>query len=485
MKKSILKRVVITGLFALLLSGCGSMPSMDFSNLFPSEIKEAAQARYANKSIEEALAMAEETFAKGIEEQLEFYAPEHFDDAQDALETARKLVSKKAKTGDIFEHAYLTEKNIEAGMQIKAAVNAHLAEPLRYKSALEKRGSDKSFAKEYANLMDDLDDLIELIEEGKPEKIAKDLPELVADLRALEIKTIKFNALNPGQTVLNRADKQGAEKIAPSLYKEATIALQQAEAFIQLNPYEETKIAEISAAFIFSAKHLLHVTEETIALQGLDKKGLVWAILQQEEQLLEIGKAMGAADVRDRPLAKQSAALAKRARDLLEKEKEAKRLMAALAEADKSQEALKGEISGQQSDVRMAKARINELEEQLKARMAAAEDDRLAARSRIAELEEQLEQLAASTQGDAQLTETRIADLEKQLKVTSADEAAAKARIGQLEQQLVATSTKTDKLQSQVSELNNALNTEKERNNRLAEKLTAASSAEAPAVEGQ
>ncbi len=455
------KLIAAVGLSAVLLSGCGGMPSMGFSGLFQSDVNAAAKARYANKNTEEALAGAEAAFAKGVEEKLNFYAPEHFEDARDALENARKLASKKAGGSAVFEEAYRTEKNIEDGIQVKAAVKTQLAEPLRYQEALEKRGTDKSFPKEYADAMDELGDLIDLIEAGKPGKITEDLPGLVTELRALEIKTIKFNVLNPGQMVLARTDELDAEKIAPSLHKEASAAFQQADAFIQLNPYEEAKAAELSAAFVFAAKHLLHVTEATIALQGVDKKSLVWGILQQEEQLLKIGKAMGHTDVRDLPLAKQAVALASKAADLRAKEEEAKRLSNELTEAGKTREALKGELTGVQDDTRMAKARVHKLEEQIK-------------------------QLSANAQGDALLTKTRINDLEKQLKAKSDDSVAAKARIRQLEQRLAASKTNADNLQARVSALDDALNSEKDHRSNLAEELADAGSVEAteaPATE--
>jgi hypothetical protein len=91
----------------------------------------------------------------------------------------------------------------------------------------------------------------------------------------------------------------GAEKIAASLHLEATAAHQQADGFVQLNPYEEARINELSAAFTFAAKHLLHVTTETVALQEMDKKSLAAVILRQEEQLQRIGKGLGSEDVRD------------------------------------------------------------------------------------------------------------------------------------------------------------------------------------------
>jgi len=481
MQRSMLRLVAAAGLSVVILSGCGGMPSIGFSGLFQSDVKAAAEARYANNSAEQALARAEETFAEGFEQKLGFYAPEHFEDAQDALENARKLVAKKAKDSDVFEAAYRTEKNIEDGLKIKAAVEEQLAEPLRYQAALVKRGTDKSFPKEYDEIMDDLADLIELIEAGKPKKAAEDLPQLVTDLRALEIKTIKFNALNPGQVIMARADKLDAKKIAPALYNEASANLQQADAFIQLNPYQEAKAAELSAAFEFAAKHLLHVVEETIALQGVDKKDLVWGIIQQEDQLLQIGKAMGHVDVRDLPLAKQAAALASKAAELREKEQEATRLHEQLAEAGKSQQALKGELAGLQDDSQQARQRIAELEAQLQAQLAAAENDKQTSHARVAELEQQLAQQSANAQGDALLTQTRIDELEKQLKIKSDDNVAAQARIRQLEQRLASSEAKAKKLQARVSALSDALNTEKARSSDLADELADAESTAAVA----
>ena len=390
-------------LCAGMLSGCGGMPKMDLGlgdlgmgNLFESDADKAAAARYANMSGEQAVNQAKATFDKGVEERLGFYAPEHFDDAQDALQDARKLLAKKAKDSEIFKAAYLTEKNVEDGLKVKAAVAQHLAEPLRYQGALERRTADKAYPKEYKDLMEDLGDLISTVEAGKAEKVAKDRDELVAKLRALEIKVIKYNALHPGETLLAKAKELGAEKIAATLYLEATAAHKQADGFVQLNPYEEARINELSAAFTFAAKHLIHVTTETVALQETDKKSLAAVILRQEEQLQRIGKGLGSEDVRDQSLEDQAAALAKKAMELAAKAGEAERLGGKLEQAAKAQAELTEQQANNNTELDNAKTRIAELEQQLAAREA-----------EVKQLQAQMETLTASQEAKEEAGDTQ------------------------------------------------------------------------------
>ena len=485
MKTQNLHLIMAAALSAGLLGGCGNMPNMDLDlsalhmgGLFQSDVEKAAAARYANMTGEQAVNQAEASFNKGVEERLAFYAPEHFDDAQDALQDARKLLAKKAQDSDIFKAAYLTEKNVEDGIQAKAAVKQYLAEPLRYQEALERRAAAEAYPKEYKNLMDDLGDLIRTVEAGKADKVAKDLPELVAGLRALEIKVIKYNALNPGETLLAKAEKLDGDKIAASLYLEATAAHQQADGFIQLNPYEEAKVNELAAAFTFAAKHLLHVTEETVALQEVDKKSLVTVILQQEEQLQRIGKGLGSADVRDQPLGNQAAALATRAMELAAKAEEAKRLSGELEQANKTQADLKGQLGSSETELGSAKARIAELEQQLGAQQAQGSS----ANARITELEQQLQTQTA----EAQAAQARIGELELQLKNQQADaqgdKLASQAKARQTEQQLAAKTAEAKKLQATIDSLNASLDAEKEKSRTLAQELAAASTVEAPAA---
>lgn len=274
-------------------------------------------AKFAALSPEEAIRLGGEGLAKAKQDELPLYAPRHFRDAEKAVADARGMLTKKGDARQIAQAVALSEKSLANAQAVKVKVLAALKDEFRLRQALEQVDAQKNFKRDYEGVSERLGDLIGAIEDGKGDKIAKDQQKLNADMTALEVRAIKYVALQPAEGVLAEAKTKSAEKLASVTFREANEVYQRADAFVQQNAHDKKGVERAGREALFAAKHALAVAEGVKALEPVVKASLERAITAEEGRLQQIGKALGAVDVRDRSLAEQVQALVKVAESLV------------------------------------------------------------------------------------------------------------------------------------------------------------------------
>jgi len=302
--------LVVVAVAVVWLSGCATSGPK-------SQVTAEEVAKFASLSPEEAIKAGDASLVQARQDELPFYAPRHFRDAEKAMVDARGLMAKKGDVRQIPQLAALSDKSVNEGRGVKASVLVTLKDELRLKKALEQVQAPQIFSRDNEKVVERLSALIAAIEDGKGDKIAKDQQKLNADMVALEVRTIKYSALNPAERVLAEAKAKGAEKLAAVTFKEGGEVYQRADAFIQQNAHDQNGVEKAGKDALFAAKHALAMVEGVKALEPVVKASLEQVIIADEGRLLVIGKALGAADVRDRSLAEQAQSLAKSAAALV------------------------------------------------------------------------------------------------------------------------------------------------------------------------
>ena len=206
--------------------------------------------------------------------------------------------------------------------------------------------------------------------------------------------------------MLGEAKKKGADKLAPLTLTEATASFQAADAFIAQNPRDAKGVAEQAGAAAFAAKHLLQVME-TVQGRTQQKATAEKVVRDEEARLLDIAKALGQPDLRDRALDEQVGALLGAIKDRTE----------ALAGAQKAPE-------GVQQDAAGGKSQTAKLENEL----AAARKENENLRGQAALVEAMKFQLADLERNKAELVrDNERLRLESSGATSVSDEASAKA----------------------------------------------------------
>ena len=293
--------VWVSGIVAILfMAGCAG------NGKKPENLTDKEKA-YAAMSREELAGKGEsiQNHARTLE--LDIYAPRKNKEINKTLDQLRAALKRNDRKSAL-EEIIRAERLLSEGEQTRIFVQAELRDQIAVNASLRKLQAMTVFPKDYQSLASELSELIAKVEDGKSEKISKDMQKLLTALLALEVKVIRFHALHEVEESLADAKKRGVEKFAPLTYAEAVAAFQAAEAYIAQNPHDDAGISAAARAAKFALEHAFNVADTV--RDRLDKKLSAEQLVRDEEQdLLSVGKILGIADARDRMLPGQVEAL--------------------------------------------------------------------------------------------------------------------------------------------------------------------------------
>jgi outer membrane protein OmpA-like peptidoglycan-associated protein len=117
---------------------------------------------------------------------------------------------------------------------------------------------------------------------------------------------IKESAIGKARQLMAEAKETKAPKIAPNAYAEALQALNDADAFIDTDPYNATIISQKAAHAEFMARRAMAVTESSAMFSGMTPEA---SALYVEKLLARLSGTLNAGDLRDQSIDSQVGAL--------------------------------------------------------------------------------------------------------------------------------------------------------------------------------
>ena len=262
-------------------------------------------AKYNIMTPAEAINSLEKEMQTAKDQNLPLYTPSHYKEADSLLNAAKKDIEKKKKKADIIRKIAKADRVLAKAKIMKKEVESELGELLTINSNLINLEAPQVFSKDYKSLKKDLTALTIKVEKNKAHKIEKSRTKLLKQLIALEIKSIKHAALKEANKIKAQAKKKNALKLAPKTYANAVTIYQASEATISQEPHNKENVAKASESAVFAAKHALNVTERVIELQKQYKKSPESVIIEEENRILNISKAINDSDFRDQPINEQ------------------------------------------------------------------------------------------------------------------------------------------------------------------------------------
>ena len=224
-------------------------------------------------------------------------SPTWFSKAESSLEEAVELIANKGEIAQINNHLG------QGSAQLKKAEEMSRLARTAIPDAIKKRGHARAagateFEDDYAALEDDFISLTRAIENNNI-SYAQNKQRAVADsFRAIEIRAIKKKTIGDVRNILNQADKENAERLAPKQLSEVRQQLQQVEGFIEANPYATEKMQEMAGTALFDAKRLLQLTRQSAKFQKMSPIAIT---LWTEDLIASIARNLDAPDMRDQP----------------------------------------------------------------------------------------------------------------------------------------------------------------------------------------
>ncbi len=326
-------------LSALLVStGCANKRLAQSDELDQVALETAAD--FSGDS-ERALVEAEVKHEAAIASEMNFYAPLHMEQADEALALAREKELKGIQSDSIIASAKVITL-LKRAQKNKEKVEVLLQPLLQQKTILEQLNSPRVLPNQFDSRIEDIKDLIAKIEQGADGIDTAEMTSVLDDLKQLELDTLLEIHWRPAKKTLIKAEDEDADKNAPKSFASAEELVDFAEREIRAKYLNRELVTQHGFTALRSAQHALYVARDAELLVKLNNQRAEDAVLKFEALLAQIGITLKAEDVRHMALQDQATALAQNA------ETQASRLIAPLqkriAELESQLEAQKPEV---------------------------------------------------------------------------------------------------------------------------------------------
>ncbi len=288
-----------------LLQGCASAKLANQAAL--TAAADAKASEFGDNS-ELALQRAESAHETAVNEQLNFYAPHTMEKLAEALNEAQKAHDNQ-QTAQAVKAAASVLTLLENGQRNKAEAQKLLAPVFEHKQRVDEIKGQTVLPSDYQSVLDDIQDLIGYIEEGKSDQAVAESEDVIDDLKTLERNTMLTVHWQPAVDVLDQAEDEDADDHASQTYADAEQKVETAQEFISVNFSNRVESQKLGLEALRASQRALFIGRESQALQKLDAEKAEQAALKEEERLRQIGIAVGVSDLRYMALTDQSNAI--------------------------------------------------------------------------------------------------------------------------------------------------------------------------------
>ena len=114
---------------------------------------------------------------------------------------------------------------------------------------------------------------------------------MAEQFRVVELRAIKIQTIGEVRRLIQSAQKQGMQKIAPQSFAAAQQKLEEADAFITQNPYQKEKMHKLAAEALFMAQRLHIVAGQSEKVKNMEPEQItLWA----EDIVYQVSDKLGA-----------------------------------------------------------------------------------------------------------------------------------------------------------------------------------------------
>ncbi|MAD46982.1 MAG: hypothetical protein CMI02_04705 [Oceanospirillaceae bacterium] len=308
-----LKKSLLAGLGLLALSGCASKV-VNYDAIAQEAKRDAAMA---DESASRTIQHAQSKLELGRSENLAYYAPRHLAEAEKSLLKAQDMLTSGEADGVVKTQAMTSLKTLEAGLQVKQAIQRQLKPAFDHRKVLQNIKADEYFPGDYAGLEESLVEIMSLMEDQQTLEAEAEQKKLLARMHQVEVNTIEYIQLKPVKDLLQRVENKGGADVAPISWQTAQKSLLEAQALISKTPRAKGAIARVTVAATKAAQHAEVITDLTNQILNSSKDDGEAIALKMERWLYKISTALKHDDIRHLPLNQQASEYAKAIEELM------------------------------------------------------------------------------------------------------------------------------------------------------------------------
>ena len=291
-----MSRLIFLGILCICISACATSQTGNIATGNPEQLV---------KQLATDLASARAN-------QLDVLAPNWFSKAQSAYTKAKTALKEGAKLSDIGEYVAEANASLIKAEQMGQVSRTILGSANEARQKALKVGADK-LGEPFREVENQYLSLTRAIENNNMSYAQKNAAKVQAAFRNVEIMAIKHNALGDVREMLAKAERAKIQKIAPKAYDVAKKYLAEADTYIGQNPYAAEAIVQKADAATFMARRMMSIAAISKRFEASEPEDSAIYIESLTERL---SKAMGAGDLRDKPVEDQFEAMVGAANDM-------------------------------------------------------------------------------------------------------------------------------------------------------------------------
>ncbi|WP_193251937.1 DNA repair protein [Vibrio navarrensis] len=303
----------------LTIVGCQSTPE---ENATASETNQASQDTGAPfKGVQKSHKYWVETLAEVSA--LNVYAPENYRELLNAWKEAGKIYAEIEKepslagksyslfSSDTYAQAYdeqikLVEQNYRALETLKQKADVILADSIAQMEYLDEIDAVSYYKADYDRLAVQYKKLFTYVVVDELEEAQAKQVEFLNNAKQLEIKVVKKIYILPLHQELKTLKKEDFNEVAPVSFATAENVVNIAANIAQTNPRDKTAIEQAVFNAKFEIEHVKQVTHQVKLLASVEDEKFENSVLEIENKLLAISKAVDGSDYRNVMLREQT-----------------------------------------------------------------------------------------------------------------------------------------------------------------------------------
>ena len=238
----------------------------------------------------------EEDLATAKSNRVDVLAPNTYKDALSAYIMAKEALERGAKLSDISSYVAKGRAHLKKAEEMAQVSRTVLGQTNEARDKALEVGADK-LGEPYMDVERQYLKLTRAIEDNNLSYAQNNARKVQAAFLYVAMIAIKDNALGSARKMMAEADIAEIPRMAPRAYNDALKALNEADAYIEKNPYEAETIAQKATHAEFMARRVLQISESSEDFQKMSPEGIS---LYVEALLARLGKTLNTGDLRDK-----------------------------------------------------------------------------------------------------------------------------------------------------------------------------------------
>lgn len=234
---------------------------------------------------------------KAMRDGVDVLAPISFASAEENLREAREGMDRGEAASTVLQSVALGKAYLQRAEEGARSARTLMPQVIEARKDAREAGG-VVFERDYAVAEEAFLKLMRAVEKGEVPGSSAEQERVIAAFRALEVRAIKEQTLGEVRMLMDQADREGADKIAPELYAEVTRSLDAVDTYISQHPKDKEEGRRLADSVLFEAQRLLQIVQESKMLRTMKPVDIALFI---EDMLYRMSVKLSAPDFRNEP----------------------------------------------------------------------------------------------------------------------------------------------------------------------------------------